>query len=192
MPQENAITLISERLCAAHPSRCAAVFVCGRDSGFSAEVRCSLRSMRVIFFALFHRFVTAFRRRLSLYLKIVALRHQLTGRRARSKPPPSDWTGHRVLWSWLARVWPGWRTGIWVVRLRTGPDWQKRRTRGQWRRKNEGECPRRPTISPETRELLRRASRANPTWGSPRIVGELAKLGSRWASRPWSAVARAG
>jgi hypothetical protein len=35
----------------------------------------------------------------------------------------------------------------------------------------------RPPIAKELRELIRRLSRANPTWGSPRIVGELAKLG---------------
>ena len=31
--------------------------------------------------------------------------------------------------------------------------------------------------TPEIRNLIRRISSANPTWGSPRIVGELAKLG---------------
>ena len=37
--------------------------------------------------------------------------------------------------------------------------------------------PGRPAITKELREPIRRLSRANPTWGSPRIAGELAKLG---------------
>jgi putative transposase len=37
--------------------------------------------------------------------------------------------------------------------------------------------PGRPAITKELRELIRHISRANPTWGSPRIVGELAKVG---------------
>ena len=36
---------------------------------------------------------------------------------------------------------------------------------------------RRPAISLESRCLIRRMWRANPTWGSPRIVAELQKLG---------------
>ena len=37
--------------------------------------------------------------------------------------------------------------------------------------------PGRPTISKEVRDLIRDMWRANLTWGSPRIVGELRKLG---------------
>jgi len=37
--------------------------------------------------------------------------------------------------------------------------------------------PGRPSIPKELRDLIRQISRANPTWGSPRIVGELQKLG---------------
>jgi len=37
--------------------------------------------------------------------------------------------------------------------------------------------PGRPAASREVRELIRRISKANPSWGSPRIVGELGKLG---------------
>ena len=37
--------------------------------------------------------------------------------------------------------------------------------------------PGRPSIAKEVRELIQAMCRANPTWGSPRIVGELRKLG---------------
>ncbi len=35
----------------------------------------------------------------------------------------------------------------------------------------------RPGVTKDTRELIRRMSRENPTWGAPRIHGELLKLG---------------
>jgi putative transposase len=35
----------------------------------------------------------------------------------------------------------------------------------------------RPAVSAETRNLIRRMSRENPSWGAPRIHGELLKLG---------------
>jgi putative transposase len=35
----------------------------------------------------------------------------------------------------------------------------------------------RPTIARKVCELIQDMSRANPTWGAPRIVGELRKLG---------------
>jgi len=37
--------------------------------------------------------------------------------------------------------------------------------------------PGRPSVSKETRELIRKLSRENPLWGAPRIHGELLKLG---------------
>src|SRR5207244_6101219 len=38
-----------------------------------------------------------------------------------------------------------------------------------------------PAINTELRELIRKISTANPLWGTPRIVGELAKLGIKVA-----------
>src|SRR5918999_471852 len=55
--------------------------------------------------------------------------------------------------------------------------WQKKRFRDYWRRLSQSGKPGRPAISQEVRELIRDMWRSNPTWGSPRIVGELRKLG---------------
>jgi hypothetical protein len=55
--------------------------------------------------------------------------------------------------------------------------WQRKRFRDYWRRLSQSGRPGRPSIAKEVRELIRDMWQANPTWGSPRIVGELRKLG---------------
>ncbi len=54
--------------------------------------------------------------------------------------------------------------------------WQWRRFRDHWARLSQNRGGR-PGISKEVRELIRDISTANPHWGSPRILGELRKLG---------------
>jgi putative transposase len=54
--------------------------------------------------------------------------------------------------------------------------WQQQRFRDHWRRVSQQGKPSRPAIAPEVRELIQDMWRANPTWGSLRIVGELRKL----------------
>jgi hypothetical protein len=118
----------------------------------------------------------AFRSRLSLQLEIAALRHQLAlYQRAQRRPAiaPSD----RLVWSVLARMWRGWREALFFVQPRTVVVWQRKRFRDYWRGLSVGDRRGRPAISPELRRLIRRIWQANPTWGSPRIVGELEKLG---------------
>ena len=118
------------------------------------------------------------RSRLSLQMEIAALRHQLSVyQRSGQKPrvKPSD----RILWSYIARVHEGWKTFLVFVQPRTVTDWQKRRFRDHWRRLSQSGKPGRPMVSKEIRKLIRRISNANPGWGSPRIVGELRKLGVR-------------
>jgi putative transposase len=55
--------------------------------------------------------------------------------------------------------------------------WPRKRFRDHWTRWSQGRKPDRPAIAKEIRELIRTMWRANPTWGSPRIVGELRRLG---------------
>src|SRR5207247_936148 len=49
--------------------------------------------------------------------------------------------------------------------------------RDHWRRLSQQGTPGRPALIKEVRDLIRAMWQANPTWGSPRIVGELRKLG---------------
>lgn len=119
---------------------------------------------------------TTLRTRASLQAEIVALRHQLSVYQ-RSERRPRIAPADRLLWSVISRLWSGWRTALYFVRPRTVADWQKKRLRDYWRRLSRSGSVGRPRIPAELRSLIQRMWSANPTWGSPRIVGELNKLG---------------
>ncbi len=132
--------------------------------------------MRTLLLFLVRWFLTTLRPRALLQLEVVALRHQLAVYQRTCRRPriaPTD----RLLWSYLAKVWVGWREHLFFVKPATIIAWQRKRFRDHWRRSSQSGIPGRPAITRELRELIRRMSRANPTWGPPRIVGELAKLG---------------
>jgi putative transposase len=122
-------------------------------------------------------FVAAlFQSHASLYLENLALRHQIavyqqTVHRPRLRP--SD----RLFWAWLSRLWTGWQEVLAVVQPRTILAWQHQRFRDHWRGLSQRGKPGRPAIAQEVRTLIRDMWRANPTWGAPRIVGKLRKLG---------------
>jgi putative transposase len=117
-----------------------------------------------------------FRSRASLCLEHLALRHQLAVYQ-RSVPRPRLRATDRVFWAWLSRLWSGWQDALAFVQPRTVIAWQRTRFRNHWARLSRGTTPGRPLIAKEIRELIQAMWQANPTWGSPRIVGELRKLG---------------
>jgi putative transposase len=126
--------------------------------------------------ALLAYIMTWFRSRCSMQMEIIALRHQVAVYKqtvSRPRLRPMD----RLLWAWLSRVWPRWQDALEFVQPRTVVAWQKKRFRDYWRRLNQHGKSDRATISKEVRTLIRDMWRSNPTWGSPRIVGELGKLG---------------
>jgi hypothetical protein len=61
-----------------------------------------------------------------------------------------------------------------IVRPETVIAWHRQGFRLFWRRKSEGG---RPRARAEVRRLIRQMATENPTWGAPRIHGELLKLG---------------
>ena len=132
--------------------------------------------MTTIISALLVFLTTLFRSRATLQLEIVALRHQLTVYQRTALRPriqPAD----RLFWSWVSRCWAGWRGALVFVQPGTVIAWQRKRFRDHWAKLSQEGRPGRPTVSKEIRALIRKLSAANPRWGSPRIVGELRKLG---------------
>jgi putative transposase len=119
---------------------------------------------------------TMFRSRVSLQLEIVALRHQIRVYQ-RSTMRPRIKRGDRILWSWLARRWSGWRDALVILQPATVIAWQRKRFRDHWARLSKHGEPGRPPVSKEVIDLSRKISAANVRWRSPRIVGELRKLG---------------
>jgi hypothetical protein len=82
----------------------------------------------------------------------------------------------RLIFVWLYRVYPSLLDEIIIVKPETLLRWHRRGFRAYWRWKcwrREG----RPRIDRELRALIRRISKENPTWGAPRIHGELLMLG---------------
>ena len=109
-------------------------------------------------------------------LENLALRHQVAVYQqsiARPKLQPVD----RFFWAWLSRLWAGWEQALAFVQPRTVLAWQKKHFRDYWRDLSQSGKPGRSTISQEVRDFIQDMWRANPTWGAPRIVGELHKLG---------------
>jgi putative transposase len=65
-----------------------------------------------------------------------------------------------------------------IVKPATVVAWHRAGFRAYWQWKSRPKGGR-PLADAETRELIRRLWRENPTWGSPHIMAELAKLGVR-------------
>jgi hypothetical protein len=117
-----------------------------------------------------------FQARWAMPLKMLALQHQLAVYKqtvSRPRLRPTD----RLFWVWLSRWWRGWQDALAFVQPRTVIAWQRQRFRDHWRRLSQRGTPGRPTLAKDVRDLMRAMWQANPTWGAPRIVGALQKLG---------------
>src|SRR6201982_1483150 len=127
--------------------------------------------------AVFATLSSVFRSRSAFQLENLALRHQIgvlqrVGRK-RPKLMPRD----RLLWVWLSRIWSGWRSALAIVKPETVIAWHRVGFRLFWTWKVRRGRPGRPVVSREVRNLIRRMCRENPSWGAPRVHGELLKLG---------------
>lgn len=115
------------------------------------------------------------RSRASLATENLALRQQLAVL-SRSVKRPKLRGRDRLFWAWLSQLWSGWSAALVIVKPETVIRWHRQGFRLYWRwksRKKNG----RPKVDLEIRELIRRMSRVNPTWGAPRIRSELRLLG---------------
>ncbi len=99
---------------------------------------------------------------------------------------------HKLFWVALRTFWSGWTKPLVLVTPRTVVSWHRAGFRLYWtwvsRARQVGG---RKCVSKEVRALIFRMVAENPTWGAPRIHGELLKLGfdlaersvSRWVRR---------
>jgi len=105
----------------------------------------------------------------------LALRQQLAILREKTKRP-SLRQSDRIFWAILSRIWKNWRSALLIVQPDTVIRWHRRGFKIFWRWKSRAKRGR-PPIELEIRKLIRRMSRENPLWGTPRIQSELALLG---------------
>jgi putative transposase len=145
--------------------------------------------------SLFARFGAFLRSRSSLAFEIVVLCQQMSVlNRKNPRPRLSPWD--QAFWVFLRRVWSRWAEVLVVVKPETVVRWHRAGFRLYWRFLSQRREIGRPGISSEPRQLIERMAKENPTWGAPRIQGELLKLGfevsERTVSRYLARVGRNG
>lgn len=111
-----------------------------------------------------------------MQLEILALRHQLSVYKHSNKRPKIK-LADRMFWIWLSKIWSDCFDHLIFVKPETVIKGQRKRFRGHWTKLSRKGKPGRDKVAKEIRELIRKMSKPNPTWGSPRIMGELKKLG---------------
>jgi len=124
-----------------------------------------------------------FRSRQSLLFENLALRQQLTllkRRHPRPKLSPLD----KIFWVFASKFWSAWKQSLIVVTPETVVRWHRAGFRMYWSlisrvRKQVG----RRRLSKEVRDLIFQMVGENPTWGAPRVHGELLMLGFEVSER---------
>jgi putative transposase len=118
--------------------------------------------------------------RLSLVAENLALRQQLVILR-RNTSRPGLRNRDRLFWVVLLHLWRDWRSTLVIVKPETVIKWHRQGFKCYWRWKSNAGRVGGPRIDLEIRDLIRRMSRENPTWGMPRIQAELNLLGYKVA-----------
>jgi transposase InsO family protein len=133
-------------------------------------------TMGSLFLSLVRALRSAFHTHADLVVENLALRQQLANFQRTSARPrlrKSDCT----FWVVLSHLWSRWADALVVVKPDTVVRWHRAGFRLFWRWKSRRRTPAQNGVSPETKALIRQMTKANPTWGAPRIHGELPKLG---------------
>jgi len=141
-----------------------------------------------VLFASIHRL---FRTHRSLLLENLVLRQQLAVL-SRKHPRPRLGALDKLFWVLARRLWSGWKQALIVVNPETVVRWHRAGFALYWRAISRAHCVfGRKRTCKEIRDLIFRMVGENPTWGAPRIHGELLMLGvdlsertiSRWMRR---------
>src|SRR5665213_1708837 len=140
---------------------------------FTCKTDLMLRPLRLIL-VLYSRF---FHSRRDLLLENLALRQQL-GVLQRRRPQPRFGISDKFFWVILRRLWPGWNRALILIQPETVVRWHRAGFELYWRWLSRHRTPvGRKCVSRELRELILCMVAENPTWGAPRIHGELKMLG---------------
>jgi hypothetical protein len=111
-----------------------------------------------------------------LEAEILILRHQLNIQRRHQPKRLAFSAMDRLIFVGLYRLAPNAIKALAIVKPDTVIRWHRTGFRLYWRWKSRHRCGR-PAVPLEIRRLIREMSLANPLWGTPRIHGELLKLG---------------
>ena len=118
-----------------------------------------------------------FRSHHTLLLENLALRQQLTVLKRKHRRPKVSRLD-KLFWVLAHRFWSAWKSSLIIVTPETVVRWHRAGFRLYWswisRVKNQVG---RKRLSKEIRNLTFRMVAENPTWGAPRIHGELLMLG---------------
>jgi putative transposase len=113
-----------------------------------------------------------------LVLEIIELRQQLATYQVKKEKPKNITDTIRFYLIALKETWAKWRDALVIVTPETVIGWQQRRFKKYWTKlSNKNKKPGRPSIKLEIRALIKRMASENFTWGAPRILSELRKLG---------------
>src|ERR1700746_2176760 len=125
---------------------------------------------------IFGTVIDLLRSRATLEAEILMLRQQINVLR-RANPKRLRFASiDRLILGGICRRFPKMYDTLAIVRPDTVIRWHRAGFRLYWRRRSRRRCGR-PTVSLESRRLIREMSIVNPLWGAPRIHGELFKLG---------------
>ena len=117
-----------------------------------------------------------FKQRHELALENLALRQQLAVFHRTQKRLQLRRTD-RLFWVWLSPMWESWRESLIIVKPDTVVRWHRRGFALYWTRLSSRNHFGHPGTGREIKELIRKRADSNPLWGSPRLHGELLKLG---------------
>ena len=131
--------------------------------------------MKNVLFALISTLRFSLKNRAALQAEILALRHQIAVLQKASRKRTQLSRMDRIFGVWLSRLWSGWCSSIKIVKPETVIAWHRKGFRLYWQFKSRRLG--RPNAKRDVRKLIRKMSKANPTWGAPRIHSELLKLG---------------
>src|ERR1700737_2334063 len=132
--------------------------------------------MAALIFLLLNLGASLFRPKSRLEAENAALRHQLKVLQRKVRGQVQLTNSDRLFFIQLYRWSPSVLKAITIIRPETVVRWHRAGFRRYWRWKSRN-LGGRPQIGADLRALIRRMSVENPLWGSPRIHGELLKLG---------------